>query len=145
LDQNPQRDGKWELLSFHSGVLAVHAALLPKGKVLFFAGSGSSATRFASPDFGNMAKGVYTSVVWDPQAAPPNNFFHPDTIFAADGRPYDFFCGGDSFLPDGRVLSAGGTGGYNPFRGRQDATVFDLQTQQWSFVAKMRHGRCIRR
>jgi hypothetical protein len=141
LDQNPQRDGKWELLSFHSGVLAVHAALLPKGKVLFFAGSGSSATRFASPDFGNMAKGVYTSVVWDPQAAAPNNFFHPDTIFAVDGRPYDFFCGGDSFLPDGRVLSAGGTGGYNPFRGRQDATVFDLQTQQWSFVAKMRHGR----
>jgi hypothetical protein len=141
LDQNPQRDGRWELLSFHSGVLAVHAALLPKGKVLFFAGSGSSATRFASPDFGNMGKGVYTSVVWDPQAAPPNNFFHPDTIFAADGRPYDFFCGGDSFLPDGRVLSAGGTAGYNPFRGRQDATVFDLQTQQWSFVAKMRHGR----
>jgi len=141
LDTDPRRDGQWELLSFHSGVLAVHAALLPQGKVLFFAGSGSSALRFDSPDFGNLAKAIFMSVVWDPQAAPPNNFFHPNTIFAADGRPFDFFCGGDSFLPDGRLLSAGGTLGYNPFRGRADATVFDPQSQQWSFVATMIHGR----
>ena len=77
LEADPARDGQWELLKFHSGVLAVHAATLPNGKVLFFAGSGSSATRFAAPDFGNMAKQVYTSVVWDPQAAAPNNFSHP--------------------------------------------------------------------
>jgi hypothetical protein len=141
LDDNPQRDGQWQLLPYHSGVLAVHAALCPTGKVLFFAGSGSSATRFGSPDFGNMAKGIFTSVVWDPAAAPPNNFFHPNTIIGADGRPFDFFCGGDTFLPDGRLLSAGGTVGYNPFRGRQDATVFDPKTQQWSFVKNMAHGR----
>jgi hypothetical protein len=141
LNQDPTRDGQWELLSFHSGVVAVHAALLPTGRVLFFAGSGSSANRFASPDFGNVAKGIFTSVVWDPQAQPPNNFLHPNTIFAADGRPFDFFCGGDSFLPDGRLLSAGGTVAYNPYRGRADATVFDPASQQWSFVAKMTHGR----
>ena len=141
LDHNPQRDGQWESLPYHSGVLAVHAALLPQGKVLFFAGSGSSATRFASPDFGNMAKGIFTSVVWDPGTAPPSNFFHPPTLFAGDGRPFDFFCGGDTFLPDGRLLSAGGTIGYNPFRGRTDATVFDVHTQQWSFVKGMTHGR----
>jgi hypothetical protein len=39
LDVNPQRDGQWELLEgFHSGVVAVHAALLPTGKVLFLQG-----------------------------------------------------------------------------------------------------------
>jgi hypothetical protein len=141
LEDNPARNGKWDLLGFHSGVLAVHAALLHTGKVLFFAGSGSSATRFGSADFGNMGKGIFTSVVWDPQAAPPNNFSHPPTIFAADHRPFDFFCGGDTFLPDGRVLSAGGTLGYNPFRGRADATVFDPQTETWKFVAGMTHGR----
>jgi Domain of unknown function (DUF1929) len=141
LDVDPSRDGSWEMLSFHSGVLAVHAALLRTGKVLFFAGSGSSATRFASPDFGNMAKQVYTSVVWDPQAAAPNNFDHPPTLVAADHRPFDFFCGGDTCLPDGRLLSAGGTQGYNPFLGRPDATVFDPATEQWSFVASMTHGR----
>jgi hypothetical protein len=141
LDADPQRDGKWELLGFPSGVLAVHAALLPTGKVLFFAGSGSSATRFNSPDFGNMAKGIFTSVVWDPQAAPPNNVVHPPTIFDAHHRPFDFFCGGDTMLPDGRLLSAGGTLGYNPFLGQPDATVFDPKTEQWSFAAKMTHGR----
>jgi Domain of unknown function (DUF1929)./FG-GAP repeat. len=141
LDNDPKRDGKWDLLTFHSGVLAVHAALLPKGKVLFFAGSGSSATRFASPDFGSMAKKIFTSVVWDPTAVPPNNFTHPQTIFGADHRPFDFFCGGDCFLPDGRLLSAGGTLAYNPFRGRKDATVFDPQLEQWSFIASMAHGR----
>jgi hypothetical protein len=81
------------------------------------------------------------SVVWDPAAQPPNNFFHPNTLIAADNRPFDFFCGGDSFLPDGRLLSAGGTLGYNPYRGRRDATVFDPQSQSWAFAGQMTHGR----
>ncbi len=139
LDRDPTKQGKWELLPFHSGVLAVHAALLPTGKVLFFAGSGSSAKRFESPDFGNEAKGIFTSVVWDWEAG--ENFSHPKTIRAANGQPFDFFCGGDAFLPDGRLLSAGGTSHYNPFMGRNDATVFDPQTQQWAFVKPMAHGR----
>ena len=144
LDPDPTTQGQWELLPFHSGVLAVHTALLLTGKVLFFAGSGSSAKRFGDPDFGNEAKGIFTSVVWDPSVAtgPGNpNFFHPKTLRDATGRPFDFFCGGDSFLPDGRLLSAGGTIGYDPFRGRADATVFDPKTEQWSFVKKMAHGR----
>ncbi|MGA7955076.1 MAG: galactose oxidase-like domain-containing protein [Gloeobacterales cyanobacterium] len=144
LDHDPAEQGKWELLPFHSGVLAVHAALLPTGKVLFFAGSGSSAVRFNSPDFGNENKGIFTSVVWDPMVAPgpgEPNFFHPATIRNAQGKPFDFFCGGDSFLPDGRLLSGGGTLNYNPFKGRADVTVFDPKTQTWSFVKKMAHGR----
>ena len=141
LDSDPGVQGRWEVLPFHSGVLAVHAALLPKGKVLFFAGSGSSAVRFQSHDFGEANKGIFTSVVWDPTAPPGQNFFHPDTIRDANGKPFDFFCGGDAFLPDGRLLSAGGTIGYNPFRGRADVTIFDPQTQQWSFAKQMAHGR----
>jgi hypothetical protein len=141
LDEDPVRDGRWELLPFHSGVLAVHAALLPTGKVLFFAGSGSSAARFASPDFVNPAKQIWTSVVWDPTQPGPGGFFHPQILFAGDHRPFDFFCGGDCYLADGRVLSAGGTVGYNPFRGRNDACTFDPTTQQWTFVASMHHGR----
>lgn len=112
LDKDPQRDGQWDVQTFHSGVVAVHAALLPNSKVLLFAGSGSSFNRFSSPDFGDVAKGIYMSVVWDPAVEPPNNFFHPNTLIATDNRPFDFFCGGDSFLADGRLLSAGGTVGY---------------------------------
>jgi hypothetical protein len=138
LVHDPAREGSWEVLSFHSGVLAVHAALLPRGKVLFFAGSGSSATRFDSPAFGDENQGIYTSVVWSP---PGNAFSHPPTLRAGDQRPFDFFCGGDGFLPDGRLLSAGGTIGYNPFRGRKDTAVFDYQTEQWSFAGTMAQGR----
>jgi hypothetical protein len=141
LDANAGRDGRWQVLPFHSGVLAVHAALLPQGKVLFFAGSGSSSTRFAAPAFGSMADGVFTSVVWDPTAPQGSNFFHPQTLFAPNKRPFDFFCGADTLLADGRLLSAGGTGHYNPFAGRNDATIFNLATEQWSFAAPMAHGR----
>jgi hypothetical protein len=141
LDPKPSRDGQWQLLPYHSGVLAVHAALLPKGKVLFYAGSGSSATRFDAPQFGDVSQGVYTSVVWDPTAPPPGDFAHPATLFAPNHRPFDFFCGGDTLLADGRLLSAGGTGHYNPFTGRNDAAVFDFASQKWSFVKSMAHGR----
>ncbi len=145
LDPDPAREGRWDVLPFKSGVLAVHAALLPKGKVLFFAGSGSSAVRFASPDFGDEAKGIFTSVVWDP-AVPPGpgapNFSHPATLRTADGKVFDFFCGGDAFLPDGRMLSAGGTLDYNPsFKGRAEVAVFDPFKESWAFVKKMQHGR----
>jgi hypothetical protein len=50
--------GAWQVLPFHSEVLAVHAALLPSGDVLFAAGSGNSLTRFQSPDFGDVAKKI---------------------------------------------------------------------------------------
>jgi hypothetical protein len=136
LDKNPQRDGTWQLLPYNSGVLAVHAALLARGHVLFFAGSGSSKVRFESPQFSTLA----TSVVWDPNAPDGENFFPTNILLPADGRPYDYFCGGDSFLADGRMLFAGGTATY-PFRGRADAATFNPQTRQWAFVASMARGR----
>ena len=40
----PADAGAWQVLPFHSEVLAVHAALLPSGDVLFAAGSGNSLT-----------------------------------------------------------------------------------------------------
>ena len=141
LDEIPQRDGKWELLPFHSGVLAVHAALLPLGKVIFFAGSGSSATRFAAPDFGDVAHNVATSVVWDPAAPPAGAFVHPATLFDAHHKAFDFFCDGHTFLSDGRLLTAGGTGHYNPFLGRKETVIFDPPTGKWSFAKPMAHGR----
>ena len=79
---SPADAGAWQVLSFTSEVLAVHAALLHSGDVLFAAGSGNSLPRFQSPDFGDVAKKVWVSVVWDPTISPPpgggdTNFFHP--------------------------------------------------------------------
>src|SRR5437764_14974258 len=86
---SPVDAGAWQVLPFHSEVLAVHAALLPSGGVLFAAGSGNSLPRFRSPDFGDVAKRIWVSVVWDPAFSPPpgndTNFFHPATPHAGAG------------------------------------------------------------
>lgn len=146
---DPAERGSWELLPYHSEVLAVHAALLRTGKVLFFAGSGSSKVRFADPDFGNTDLKFWCSVVWDPAAMPTpgtrDNFQHPATLRDGNGRPFDFFCGGDAFLPDGSMLSAGGTADYpgdgQGFQGLRDVAVFDPETGAWRFTAPMSGGR----
>jgi len=142
LDPDPPTQGQWEVLPYHSGVLAIHAAVLRSGKVMFFAGSGNNQVRAASPDYGNVAKGIYTSVTWDPAApaAGGANFFHPDTITGPDHKPFDYFCGGDTSLPDGTLLSAGGNLVY-PGKGRPDAVGFDPVTQQWHHLAPMQQGR----
>ncbi len=132
LTESPSVHGQWEVLPFNSEVLAIHAAMLRTGRVLFFSGSGNNTVRFADPTFGDVAAGMYTSVVWDPQAPQGQNFTHPPTIFRQDGRPFDFFCGGDTFLADGRVLSAGGNQDYNNTNnlGQREVAIFDPVTEQ---------------
>src|SRR3954451_21065056 len=124
----PATQGKWEQLPFGSEVLAVHAALLPTGKVLFAAGSGNSDVRFNGPGFGDTTLRNWTSVVWDPTINPmagqDPEFFHPATVRDPQGHVLDLFCGGETLLPDGRVLAAGGTLAYDGagrnFAGRPD-------------------------
>jgi hypothetical protein len=144
--------GLWRLLPYFSEVLPVHAALLHTGKVLFFAGSGNNAFRFESHDFGNLAKRIFTSVVWDPSK---NVFDHPPTLTRPAGSVVDFFCSGHTFLSDGRVLVAGGTIKYDVvivnnamqpapdggFRGIHDALIFDPLKQHWTSVQPMTRGR----
>jgi hypothetical protein len=141
--------GSWQVLPFDSEVLAVHAALLPNGKVLFAAGSGNSSVRFADPNFGNTALAFWTSVVWDPTASSPpgqdTNFFHPATPRDAQNKVLDLFCGGETVLADGRIISTGGTLAYDgngrAFAGRPDTLIFSPVSQQWSVVRPMAHGR----
>jgi hypothetical protein len=152
--------GVWRLLPYFSEVLPVHAALLHTGKVLFFAGSGNNAFRFESPDFGNVAKKIYTSVVWDPSKNifDDKTFDHPATLKRADGSVVDYFCCGHTFLSDGRILVAGGTIKYDKvivngamqnapnnagFAGIRDTLIFDPDplNQQWTSGQPMAHGR----
>lgn len=149
--------GVWRLLPYFSQVLPVHAALLHTGKLLFFAGSGNNVFRFKSGDFGNEAKQIYTSVVWDPTKSVFDNttFDHPPTLRRPDGSVIDYFCCGHTFLADGRVLVAGGTIKYDVaivnnamqpapdggFRGTRDTLIFDPDDEKWTPVQAMTRGR----
>jgi hypothetical protein len=99
--------GVWRLLEETSQVLAVHAALLHTGQVVFFAGSSNDEVRHAAHQYG--------TAVWH---YPAMAFSRPDT-------PVDLFCCGHAFLPDGRLLACGGTEQYDPFFGLHQAVVFD--------------------
>ncbi|HEY0813067.1 MAG TPA: galactose oxidase-like domain-containing protein [Pseudonocardia sp.] len=134
--ETPPVHGQWAP-GGTSGVLAIHAAVLPTGQVLFFSGSGNNQVRAAAPDFGDVNHQLYTSAVWDPDT---HQLTFPDTIDGLDHHPFDFFCGGDTFLPDGTLLSAGGNQAYVA-KGRRDAVVFDAAKEEWTHRAPMRAGR----
>jgi hypothetical protein len=151
IDQAKQQ-GVWRLLPYLSDIMPVHAALLHTGKLLFFAGSGNNLARADAPGFGEAAKGLYTSVLWDPIA---NSFKDLDALRrVGNNRPIDFFCGGHCFLSDGRLIVVGGTDQYDVvfrngqmvgaghgFTGTKDALIFDPATEHWTAAASMQHGR----
>ena len=111
--------GAWRVLDFDSQILAVHAALLHTGDVLFFAGSGA--------DRNDHEAQRYRTRVWQ----------YPRARFTAPRTPIDLFCAGQSFLAGGRLLAAGGTSRYGPFRGLRDALTFNPETRKWSRVRRM--------
>jgi len=116
--------GVWELLPCHAPLLPVHGAVLHTGKVLLFAGSGNDE--------------LYTtglrSAVWD----------YRNGDWVSPFTPVDFFCSGQSFLADGRVIVAGGTKEYDVnghgFIGLDSAYAFDPISEQWTRLQNMTAG-----
>lgn len=116
-------EGLWRILDFGTEINPVHAALLHTGDILFFAGSGNDPDRHDAHE--------YRTRVWH----------YPNPGLAAPITPIDMFCSGQAYLPDGRLLAAGGTGQYDPFFGLRDALLFDPQTLAWSTQPDMVSGR----
>ena len=81
----PQPGRRRRLLEVDSGVLAVHAALLPTGSVLFFAGSSNDEIAAIEHRYGTR--------VWH----------YPGPELSAPTTPVDLFCCGHATLPDGRL------------------------------------------
>ncbi|MGW0431695.1 galactose oxidase-like domain-containing protein [Micromonospora sp. NPDC003197] len=85
--------GHWQIIELPRDVRvnAIHAALLDTGKLLLIAGSGNDRQQFAA--------GTFRTLVYDPA-----------TGRTKDVRtPVDLFCAGHAFLPNGKLLVAGGT------------------------------------
>ncbi len=115
---DPAVVGQWEG-PFDWPVIAIHAFLLPTGKVLHYAFPGN-------PENPN-------AYVWDPETGR----FTPVPV----NRP--LFCSGHSFLADGRLLVTGGNGPAPPneFRGIRDTHTFDPFSETWTRVEDMADGR----
>ncbi|MGB8703004.1 MAG: hypothetical protein WCD18_26610 [Thermosynechococcaceae cyanobacterium] len=129
--------GSWELLPFLAPLVPVHAALLPpvsggNAKVLFLAGSQAGIEGGQScPD---------CTAVWDYKNG--ESFYRPLTpILASTSLPYNFFCAGHTFLPNGNLLVAGGTLQISPFLGLPDSIIFNTATLSWETQPSMAHGR----
>ncbi len=98
--------GDWQVLELpeelreaHHGasspeINAIHAALLPTGKILVIAGSGNDAAQFEA--------GSYRTLLWDPATSETTEVETPE----------DLFCAGHAYLPNGNLLVAGGTRRY---------------------------------
>jgi len=91
ITDNTQR-GSTEVLPYDSQIEAVHMALLYTGKVIYYSG-------FRKP-----VRLETQTRLWNPNADETNSqpISFPQT-------PTDLFCAGHAFLPDGRLLSSGGT------------------------------------
>ena len=68
----------------------------------------------------------------------------PLTLALTDVPPptnWNLDCAGHSFLPDGRLLVAGGTLQFNPLLGSKRAALFDPYSEQWVPIEDMDDGR----
>jgi hypothetical protein len=107
---------------------AIHATLLPTGKVLFWG-------RRDSPQ-GTLDDHFCTPHVWDPVTGATEPTPQPKR---ADGTTVNLFCSGHAVLPDGRVLVAGGH--FKDSLGIDQASVYDHAANTWTPLPVMNDGR----
>ena len=108
--QTPATQGQWSAVQAWPAV-AVHAHLLPTGKVLFWPYSDEPR-------------------LWDPQNG---------AITAAANSGFNLFCTGHSFLADGRLFVAGGH--ISNSVGLPNAAIYDPFANSWTRLPDMNAGR----
>jgi galactose oxidase len=119
--------GRWEAV-FGLPNVAIHTTLLPDGKVLFWGRRDDPA--------GSMNEHSGTPQVWDPVTRSSVSTPQPRR---ADGTTVNLFCAGHAYLPDGRLLVAGGhiTDG----DGIDWAGTYDHRSNTWTPLPAMNGGR----
>lgn len=119
--------GSWSL-GPETLCLAVHAALLRNGKVLYVAGSGDDPRKAAGP---------FKAGLLDPTTNSQTDITLSE----------DLFCGHHCQLANGNILFAGGTKTYKgdseefQYQGLNCAYVFDVATESFVKVSSMAAGR----
>ncbi|HEX2217501.1 MAG TPA: galactose oxidase-like domain-containing protein [Gemmatimonadales bacterium] len=103
--------GQWGP-TFQTPVVGIHLHVLPTGKVMFWGDRGAAH-------------------LWDPA--------NQGAGFTALNKTYPIFCSGHTFLPDGRLLIAGGS--ISGTSGEPRAVIYDAFSNSWSATSSMAQGR----
>jgi hypothetical protein len=113
---NPIITGSWSAVR-NWPFVAIHAALFADGRIIGWSRK-DGVTRLDT-FIGNPTTGTFTRI--------ENTFVQP-------------FCAGQTFLPDGRLLVAGGHDKFDTW-GAIQTTIFDPRTNAWTKSADMNAGR----
>jgi hypothetical protein len=121
------RLGQWDPV-FELPNVAIHTHVLPNGKVLFWG-------RRDRPT-GSLNEHECTPYVWDPRTG---NVTPTPQPTRASGTKVNLFCAGHAFLPDGRLLVAGGHTVDSD--GLDQSCVYDWRTNTWTALPVMNKRR----
>ena len=112
--------GQWSTLPYNTPINPIHVALLRNGNVLIVAGSENDPKSM-----------THRAALWNRATG----------TITAQNIAWDLFCNAMSFLPDGRVLIAGGTARYDPFYGAGYAILYNPANNQFTAGPEMADGR----
>lgn len=137
---DPAIGGRWNG-RFDIPVMGINAALLPTGKVLWYAYP-------SEPDSAPRRNEAWAAL-WDPsKGTGPEALKRVDPpIDPATGKSANIWCSGTSLLADGRVLVTGGnlryveTPQYNQYAGLNQVYTFNPYNETWTRQPDMAHGR----
>ena len=124
--------GKWGPV-FDLANVAIHAHLLPTGKVLYW---GRRAIPGA-PTFASLNEHFCSTFLWDPATGTSQPTAQPPRL--AGGQGVNLFCSGHSFLPDGRLLVVGGH--LFDSEGVDQACIYNPVDDNWTALQRMNGGR----
>ncbi len=141
--------GRWSRAYVDLPHYAIHAVLLPTGRVLFW---GFEWTRQLATKLPRQIEG--RAAIWDPQLGTGAASIHlvppPHVDLDHDGVPerVPLYCSGQTVLRDGRVLVAGGllsgvfaSTGYRFPPGHRLTLVLDPESERWTLGPPMSVGR----
>lgn len=131
---SPSVIGQWNTLSNTVPINPIHTALLSNGEVLIVAGSGNCSSNIP---------GCPSGAPYGPSNNSGALLLDPVTgqVITQFAIAWDMFCNGMALLQDGTVLIAGGNLQYNPFMGLPQAAIFDPETNTFTNLPNMAHGR----
>lgn len=115
-------EGEWDVIKNDEGeediaeILAIHAALLPTGEIMYFGGDQHHEAEVGGD--------VDNTRLYDVETG---------EITEVTGLPADLFCAGHSLLEDGSLIAAGGTTGWVQPEGEDHEGHFLGSRESWRF------------